>query len=186
MAEQIFPGNFFFVVNYGFSFFGEIPIDHFLISCFSWDWLIIFCWFLAQRCKMAMPKKWRSPIFKKNFFWANLGQKLPENRVFWTLCKIASLVFSDFWQKDRGQCVLKNGRNIFSRKIFFRRKIRIFVFWGNSLWPFSNFLLFSGLAHYFLLIFGTKMQNGNAQNVTEPDFRKKFFLGKFGPNTTQN
>ena len=35
--------------------------------------------------------------------------------------------------------------------------------------------LFSGLAYYFFLIFGTKMQNGNAQNVTEPDFRKRFF-----------
>ena len=28
------------------------------------------------------------------------------------------------------------------------------------------------------MIFGTKMQNGNAQNVTEPDFRKKIFSGR--------
>ena len=117
------------------------------VTSFSRDWLISFFWFLAQRCKMAMPKMWRSPIFEKKFFWANLGQKLPKNRVFWTLCKIASLVFSDFWQKDRGQCVLKNGWNNFFRKIFFRRELRIFVFWGNSLWPFSFFLLFSGLVH---------------------------------------
>ena len=27
----------------------------------------------------------------------------------------------------------------------------------------------------FFLIFGIKMQNGNAQNVTEPDFLKKIF-----------
>ena len=119
MAETIFPGKFFFVVNYGFSFFGEIPFDHFPISCFSRDWLIIFCWFLAQRCKMAMPKKWRSPIFKKIIFWANLGQKPPENRVFWSLCKIASLVFSNFWQKDRGQYVLKMAETIFPGKFFF-------------------------------------------------------------------
>ena len=66
----------------------------------------------------------------KKVFWANLGQKLPKNRVFWTLFKIVSLVFSDFWQEDKGQLVLKN-----------------------------------------------------AQKVTEPDFQKKIFVGKFGRKT---
>ena len=134
MAKTIFPGKFFFVVNYGFSFFGEIPFYHFPVTSFSRDWLISFFWFLAQWCKMAIPKIWRSPSFEKKFFWANLGQKLPKNRVFWTLCKIASLVFSDFWQKDRGQCVLKSGRSAFSRKNLIRRKKRHLeaVFWGNT------------------------------------------------------
>ena len=91
------------------------------VTSFSRDWLISFCWFLAQRCKMAMAKMWRSPIFGKKFFWANLVQKPPKNRVFWTLCKIASLVFSDFWQKDREQGTLKWDRNNFFRKILFRR-----------------------------------------------------------------
>ena len=40
------------------------------------------------------------PDFREEKNWANLGQKLPKNRVFWTLCKIASLVFSDCLHKD--------------------------------------------------------------------------------------
>ena len=79
----------------------------------------VFFWFLAQWYKMMIPKKWRSPIFDKNFLGGNLGKKPSKNRVFWTLYKIASLVFSNFWQKDRGQCVLKNGWNNFSGKFFF-------------------------------------------------------------------
>ena len=51
--------------------------------------------------------------------------------------KVASLVFSDFWQKDRVQGTLKCGRKKFSRKIFFHCKLRIFVIWGNSLLPFA-------------------------------------------------
>ena len=34
MTEKIFPGKFFFVVNYGFSFFREIPFYHFPLSDF--------------------------------------------------------------------------------------------------------------------------------------------------------
>ena len=60
--------------------------------------------------------------FRKKIVWANLGQKLPKNKVFWTLCKIASLVFSDFWQKDKVQGTLKCGQNYFSRKILNRCK----------------------------------------------------------------
>ena len=47
-----------------------------------------------------------------------------------------------------------------------------------SVRPCVCYQLFSRLAHWFLLIFGTKMQNGNPQNMTEPDFRKKFFQPK--------
>ena len=44
-----------------------------------------------------------------------------------------------------------------------------------SVRPFvtDGYQLFSRLAHKFFLIFGTKMQNGNSKNVTEPDFWKK-------------
>ena len=60
-----FHGKFFFVVKYRFLFFREIPFYCFPIICFSREWLISFFWFLAQRCKMAMPKMWRSPISHK-------------------------------------------------------------------------------------------------------------------------
>ena len=83
------------------------------------------------------------PDFRKKFFLGKFGPKLPKNRVFWTLCKIASLVFSDFWQKNRVQGTLKCGRNNLSLKIFFRRNLQIFVFWGNSPLPFSCYFDYS-------------------------------------------
>ena len=43
----------------------------------------------------------------------------------------------------------------------------------KSVRPLVCYHLFSRLAHYSFQIFGTNMQNGNAQNVTEPDFGKK-------------
>ena len=53
-----------------------------------------------------------------------------------------------------------------------------------SVRPFLRSLpTFLEIGSLVFLIFGTKVQNGNAQNVTEPDFRKN--LGKFGPKTTQ-
>ena len=88
------------------------------VTSFSRDWLISFFWFFAQWCKMIMPKMWRSPIFDKNFFWANLGKKPSKNRVFWTLCKIASLYFSDFLHKFSVQGPLKSGRNSFFQNFF--------------------------------------------------------------------
>ena len=53
------------------------------------------------------------------------------------MCKIASLVFSDFWQKDRVQGTLKYGLKNFSWKIFFRCKLRIFVFVEIPFYHFS-------------------------------------------------
>ena len=35
------------------------------VTSFSRDWLIGIFWFLVQRCKMVLPKMWRSPIFEK-------------------------------------------------------------------------------------------------------------------------
>ena len=45
-------------------------------------YLIFFSWNLAQRCKMAMPKMWRSPIFKKNFFRPKMPEICRKNRFF--------------------------------------------------------------------------------------------------------
>ena len=70
------------------------------VTSFSRDWLICFFWFLAQRCKMAIPKMWRSPIFGKNFFPAENAGNMPENPVFWHFLEILSLVFPDFLLKD--------------------------------------------------------------------------------------
>ena len=42
-----------------------------------------------------MLKMGWSPIFEKKFE-PIFGQKMPKNRVFWTFCKICSLVFPDF------------------------------------------------------------------------------------------
>ena len=60
---------------------------------------LVFFWFLAQRCKMAMPKKWRSPIFRKKFFPAENAGNMPEKPVFWHFLEILSLVFSNFLQR---------------------------------------------------------------------------------------
>ena len=88
MAEVVFPGKFLFAVKYGFSYFGEFPYDHLGKLSFSRDWLIVFFWFFAQWCKMVIPKMWRSPIFEKNIFWANLGQKLPKIGFFGLCTKL--------------------------------------------------------------------------------------------------
>ena len=105
---------------------------------------------------------WRSPIFEKKFFWANLGQKLPKNRVFWTLCKIPSLVFSDFWQKDRVQGTLKYGRKIFPGKFFFVVNYGFSFFGEISFYHFATpliivakklFLIFFSCFDDYLFIF---------------------------------
>ena len=67
---------------------------------------------LCQKCDGAQ-------FLKIKFFGENLGQKLSKSRVFWTLCKIASLVFPDFWHRDRVQGTLKCGQKIISQKKFF-------------------------------------------------------------------
>ena len=43
---------------------------------------------------------------------------------------------------------------------------------------------FLGIGSLVFSDFCTVMQNGNSQKVAEPNFRKKIFLGKFGPKTT--
>ena len=58
------------------------------------------------------------PDFRKKKFWANLGPKVPKNRVFWTFFKICSLVFPDFLYEDEELIV---------KKKFFEKKF----FWAN-------------------------------------------------------
>ena len=75
------------------------------------------------------------PDFWKKI-WGKFGLK---NRVFWTSCKVASLVFfSDFWQKDSLQGTLKCGRNNFPGN-FFSLSNTEFRFLGK--FPFTIFLL---------------------------------------------
>ena len=51
---------------------------------------------------------------------------------------------------------------------------------------FVCYQLFSRSAHLFFMIFGKKVQNGNAQNVTESDFGKKNFWANLGPKMPKN
>ena len=71
---------------------------------------------------------------------------MPKNRVFWTLCKIASLVFSDFWQKDRVQGTLK-----FSGKFFSVVNYRFSFFGEISLYHFPVTLII--VANKLFLVF---------------------------------
>ena len=55
-----------------------------------------FSWFLAQRCKIVMPKMWRSPIFGKKINSGNM----PEKPVFGFSRDFIISFFSDFFHKD--------------------------------------------------------------------------------------
>ena len=68
------------------------------VTSFTRDWLISFFWFLAQRCKSAIPKKWRSPIFKKK-------KKIPAENAGKT----------GFWAFSRDFLIRKNGISWISR-----------------------------------------------------------------------
>ena len=155
------------------------------VTSFSRDWLISF-WFLARRCKMAMPKMWRSPILENKIFWANFGQKLPKNRVFWTLCKIASLVFSNFWQKDRGQCLLKNNRKDFSWKILFVVNYG-FSFFGEI--PFYHFPIpcfFRDWLINFCWFLAQRCKIAMLKMWRSPIFEKNFFWANLGQKLPKN
>ena len=66
-------------------------------------------------------------MWKKFFFeWANLGPKMPKNRVFWTFCKICSLVFLDFLYKDVELKCTNSEKNFF---------FKVLVFFGANLGP---------------------------------------------------
>ena len=80
-------------------FYKHIP--NYLVISFSRVWFFQIFWFLAQRCMTINTRMWRSPIFEKKFFWANLSQKTAKKRVFWTLWKTGSLIFSEFLHESR-------------------------------------------------------------------------------------
>ena len=79
---------------------------------------------------------------------------MPKNRVFWTLCQIASLVLD------------------LPRMPFKLTDVR------SSVRPFFCYQLFSGSAHLVFSDFlhSTVARNGDSQKVMEPDFRKKNFF----------
>ena len=82
---------------------------------------------------------------------------------FWIFAQLCKMTMPEMWPSP-----------IFKKKFFGQ-------IWAQNGLKFGFFGLFSKFCHLFFLIFCTMMQNDNAQNVTEPDFRKKIFLGKFGP-----
>ncbi len=107
--KQFFPEKIFSLLITDFRFLGNFPFTIFLFPAFLGIGSLVFSDFWYKDAKRQCPKCDGARFSIKKIFWANSGQKLPKNRVFWTLCKIAPLVFSDFWQKDGGQCVVKNG-----------------------------------------------------------------------------
>ena len=135
MAETIFPGKFIFVVNYGFSFFGEIPFYYFPATCFSSDWLISFFWFLAQRCKMVTEPDFR--IKKFGQIWAKNNLKIG----FLDFAQDCFIIYFWFWQKDRGQGCLKSRWSNFFPEDFCLSFNIDFRIWRNSLLPFSFYQL---------------------------------------------
>ena len=68
----------------------------FIFSSYNWQIFMIFCTMMQNGNAQNVTE----PDFRKKKFGANLGQKLPKNRVFWTLYKIGSLIFSDFLHND--------------------------------------------------------------------------------------
>ena len=113
---------------------------------------LVFPDFWHKDAKWQCRKCDGARFLKKNFLGQIWAKNCPKNRVFWTLCKIASLVFSGFWQKDRVQGTLKCGRNNFPRKILFSSLITDFRFLGK--FPFTNFLspAFLSCRHLFKLL----------------------------------
>ena len=58
-------------------------------------------------------------FFRKKIFWANLGPKMPKNRVFWTYGKIFSLIFPDFFYKGVELKCANCEKSFLSKKNFF-------------------------------------------------------------------
>ena len=64
---------------------------------FSRDSFISFFLFFAQRCVLAMPIIWPSPIFEKNFFPAENAGNMPEIAVFADFVRTFPLYFVVFF-----------------------------------------------------------------------------------------
>ena len=72
---------------------------------------------------MVITKMWRSPIFEKKIFGPIWAQKIPKNRVFWTLLKMCSLVFPNFLYKDVELQCANYEKAHFSKKKFLGPKM---------------------------------------------------------------
>ena len=120
------------------------------VTSFSRDRLINSFWFLAQRCKMTMPKMWRSPIFEKK---NHSRPKMPEicrktgylafsrdfiNNFFWFFAQICLLRMPKTWP------------SLIFEKFFSGRKCRKYArnrrFWSDF---FLIFLCFLFTQHYY-------------------------------------
>ena len=118
------------------------------VTSFSRDWLISFFWFLAQRCKMAMPKMWRSPIFGKNFFSGRKCRKYAGKTGFLAFSRDFIISFFYFFAQ---RCVLAMpitwASSIFEKNFFPAEnagnipEINVFA---DFVWTFSlYFVIFS-------------------------------------------
>ena len=95
---------------------------------------------------MAMPKKWRSSIFKKNFFPAENAENMPEKPVFGHFLEISS------FQNRRKSPFLQ-----FFIWLFSYISCSIFIWLSSSICRNSTFLqIFIGLFPYISLFFHSK------------------------------
>ena len=71
------------------------------LLAFFRDFIISFFWFFAQRCVLAKPKTWLSPIFEKFFFPAENAGNMPEIAVFADFFRDFSSYFVVFSHKTQ-------------------------------------------------------------------------------------
>ena len=135
---------------------GKFPLTIFQFPAFLGIGSLCFADFWHKGAKWQCHKSDRARSSKK-IFWPNLGQKLLKNRVFWTMCKIASLVFSDFWQKDRLQVPKNMAEKNFPGKFFFVVNYG-FSFLGEI--PFDHFFLVPAFLGIGSLVFSDFWNKG--------------------------
>ena len=146
---------------------------------FSRDFIVSFFWFFAQRCVLTMLKTWLSPIFEKKFFPAENVGNMPEIAVFAYFVWVFSSYFVIFSHKNiinsntHHQACFNCQKNLFLKPELSKNR-------RNSQFSPEKqyFLNISSCTWYFFMKFCTLTQNDNVQNVTEPDFWKKYFSGR--------
>ena len=147
--KQFFPENFFSSWITDFRFLGKFPLTIFLFLAFLGIGSLVFSDFWHNYAKWQYPKCDGARFLKKKIL-ANLGQKLPKNRVFWTLCQIGSLVFSDFWLKRWSAMCCKNGFSFFGEIPFYQFPVTSFSFLSTSFQAAHCIFLLSGNFSIFI------------------------------------
>ena len=143
----------------------EKPVFWHFLEIFA----IVFFWFFAQSCLLAMPKTWLSPIL----------ENMPEIAVFANFVRVFSSYFVVFPHKNiinnntHHQACFNCHKNWFLMSELSKNR-------RNSQFSPEKqyFLNISSCTWYFFKKFLTLTQNDNVQNVTEPDFWKKYFSGR--------